>query len=231
MTNEDLVNLEVQCSPMQCTAHVSKDLASSQFVHVDQSLAIIVGEGIRLDEDVSFRSVQEEESNEGQGRSIASRLISMYEACSEPTHFLSEIIGSWSLFIYHKGRILVARGSDGAQDLYYSISADGGQIVTFSNSLDHLNHEGETYTLKPGHYCISGKIKGISTYQFALSPCELDERIRQDESNYFSESDDDNLECSGTSSAPPNHSPGISGLIRNISQKIKEKLSLSPPVG
>lgn len=234
---EDLAKINVG---HQITAHISNDLQSSSLFHVDdhnQSLVIIIGKGVRLAQDDDLLGKKETEANtdESDHQSIASRVLSMYQRSDEPAHVLSELVGSWALFLYHRGECLAARGSDGAQDLFFTVgAADGGQIICFSNSLDHLNfQEGNIQSLRPGHYCLSGRMKRISTYQFALSPDEIDERMRMDEARNLSDSDDEDLQMPAGSSSTPSRLSGTSGpvggILRNLSLKIKETLSLSPP--
>jgi hypothetical protein len=205
----------------------------SPHVHVDeQSLVVIMGEGVRLDEEGLGRRRETDGNDEGE-RSMAKRVLDMMQKIEDPAHFLSELVGSWSLFLYHKGECMAARGSDGVQDLFFSISAaeKGGQMITFSNSPDHFQ-EGDVQSLKPGHYCTSSPRRRISTHQFALSPDELDARMRKEESVDFSESSgDDDLQLAGTSSTRSRQSGSgpLSGILRNLSIKIKRwELSLSP---
>jgi hypothetical protein len=203
----------------------------SPHVHVDeQSLVVIMGEGVRLDEEgLCRRRETETDGNEGE-RSMAKRVLDMMQQIEEPAHVLSELVGSWSLFLYHKGECLAARGSDGAQDLFFSISAleRGGHMITFSNSPGHFQ-EGDFQSLKPGHYCTTSPRRRISMHQFALSPDELDARIRKEESVDFSDSSgDDDFQLAGSSTRSRQSGSGpLSGILRKFSIKIK-RWELSP---
>ena len=204
---------------------------------------IVMGSAVRIDDlnlvpthRIRKRAEEnvEESGEDKEAQSIAQKLLDLYRRCSDPAAILSEILGSWSIFIYSKdkGQCLAARASDGVEDLLFAVDENGG--VTFSNSLDYFNTELEIQSLKPGHYLIGGSSKKIRIQQFALTPDELDKRMKKDESHDFS-SDSEEEEFMGGSkpSTPTNLKSGSGpiGMLRSLSIKLGQgfqKLSLSP---